>query len=248
MFELSSETRVAELHAESPAMLAKLKSTGIFKDGDDAEVTIGDLCWGVGLSPLVILNMLADARQLDVPATIDVSELDDMSLVEVVSNIETLHHDYLRTVLPEIGTLLERVVSAHGDSDERLGKVGALFNKMAGDLEGHLVHEEESLFSMIRDIDQSGEVQPTRCGETVAGPILCMENDHNDMRRELAQLRELTSNYAVPDYACPTYSRMLELLSGFDENTVVHMHKEDSVLFPRAKKAQADLRESGGKH
>jgi regulator of cell morphogenesis and NO signaling len=119
---------------------------------------------------------------------------------------------------------------------------------MAGDLEGHLVHEEESLFSMIRDIDQSGEVQPTRCGETVAGPILCMENDHNDMRRELAKLRELTSNYAVPDYACPTYSRMLELLSGFDDNTVVHMHKEDSVLFPRAKKAQAGLRERGAAH
>ena len=43
MFELSSETRVAELHDESPAMLTKLKSTGIFKEGDDAEVSIGDL-------------------------------------------------------------------------------------------------------------------------------------------------------------------------------------------------------------
>ena len=38
MFELSSDTRVAEIQAESPAMLAALTSTGIYNDGDDAEV------------------------------------------------------------------------------------------------------------------------------------------------------------------------------------------------------------------
>ena len=248
MFELSSDTRVAEIQAESPAMLAALTSTGIYNDGDDAEVTIGNLCWNVGLNPLIILNMLADARQLDVPDNVDISDLDGLSLAEVVSNIETRHHAYLRKVLPEISELLTRVVSAHGANDERLQDVATLFTKMAGDLEGHLLHEEESLFSMIRDLADDGVVTPTRCGETVAGPILCMENDHNDMRRELAQLRELTSNYAAPDYACPTYRRMLELLTEFDDNTVIHMHKEDTVLFPGAKKAQAQLRESAGQH
>jgi len=246
MFELSPDTRVADLWDESPAMLAALKSTGIFKEGDSIDVTIGDLCWDVGLNPVMILNMLAKARALDVPSTIDVSELDDMPLIEVVENVASLHHDYLRQTLPEIAALLARVVDAHGDSDERLLEVSKLFGKIAGDLEGHLLHEEESLFQMIRDMEKAGVIQPTRCGESVAGPILCMENDHNELRHDLARLRELTGDYAVPGFACPTYRKLLELLTVFDQNTVVHMHKEDHVLFPRAKEAQAALAQGTG--
>ncbi len=73
MFELSSETRVAELEEESPAMLTALKKTGIFRDGDDADATIGELCFGFGLSPLIILNTLARVQPDVVPSNVDVS-------------------------------------------------------------------------------------------------------------------------------------------------------------------------------
>jgi regulator of cell morphogenesis and NO signaling len=58
---------------------------------------------------------------------------------------------------------------------------------------------------------------------------------------ELARLRELTDDYAVPETACRTYRKMLEQLDQFNENTVVHVHKEDKVLFPGALKAQRAL-------
>ena len=41
MFELSSETRVADLQIQSPAMMTALISTGIFQEGEDPDVTIG---------------------------------------------------------------------------------------------------------------------------------------------------------------------------------------------------------------
>lgn len=243
MFELSSETRVNELEAESPAMMQALKSTGIFRDGSNAELTIGELCWDYGLNPLIILNTLARAQAAESPSDIDVSELDGMTLTQVVEHIEATHHAYLRATLPVIGELLGRVVQAHGAHDERLMTLQTLFGKMSEDLENHMLHEEEALFPMVRDMELDGAIKPTRCGDAVGGPIACMENDHNLAREELGQLRELTDDYAVPKNACMTYRKMLEQLGGFARDMDVHIHKEDKVLFPGAVKAQAALRE-----
>jgi regulator of cell morphogenesis and NO signaling len=70
-----------------------------------------------------------------------------------------------------------------------------------------------------------------------------MENDHKLAKEELAQLRALTDDFAVPGYACMTYRNLLEQLRDFEQNTVVHIHQEDKVLFPGAVKAQGALRE-----
>lgn len=244
MFELSSETRVNELEAESPAMMQALKSTGIFRDGSNTELTIGELCWDYGLNPLIILNTLARAQAAESPSDIDVSELDGMTLTQVVEHIEATHHAYLRATLPVIGELVGRVVQAHGAHDERLMTLQTLIGKMSEDLENHMLHEEEALFPMVRDMELDGAIKPTRCGDAVGGPIACMENDHNLAREELGQLRELTDDYAVPKNACMTYRKMLEQLGGFARDMDVHIHKEDKVLFPGAVKAQAALRES----
>jgi regulator of cell morphogenesis and NO signaling len=243
MFELSSETRVNELEAESAAMMEALISTGIFHKGDNPDVTIDELCWNFGLNPLILLSTLARVQATEAPSDVDVSELDGLTLTQVVKNIESSHHDYLRETLPVINELIGRVVNAHGASDSRLTDLQELFGKLSADLENHLLHEEEALFPMVRDMEVDGAIKPTRCGETVGGPIACMENDHNVAREEIGQLRKLTDDYAAPGYACMTYRNMLEQLGQFEQNMIVHMHKEEKVLFPGAIKAQAALRE-----
>ena len=167
-----------------------------------------------------------------------------MTLTQVVENIETSHHAYLRETLPVIAQLIDRVVDVHGADDERLADMQTLFEKIAGDLENHMLHEEEALFPMVRDMEKDGAIKPTRCGDAVGGPIACMENDHIAVREELGRLRELTDDYAVPQNACMTYRKMLEQLTRFADDMAVHIHKEDEVLFPGALKAQAALRES----
>jgi regulator of cell morphogenesis and NO signaling len=246
LLELTSQTRVAEIQAESQAMMKALMSTGIFREGDNTEMTIDELCGTYGLNPHFILAPLKKAWDTEVPSTVDISELNGMTLTQVVENIETEHHAYLRETLPIIGALLTRVVQAHGDSDSRLGQLYELMDKMAADFESHMAHEEEALFPMVRDMEMDdGTIKPTRCGQAVAGPIMCMENDHNVVKEELVRIRKLTDDYAVPGFACMTYRNLLETLSQFDQNTVRHVHKEDEVLFPYALKAQKLLREDG---
>lgn len=243
MFELSSETRVADLQTQSPAMMTALMSTGIFRQGDNPDLTIAELCWNFGLNPLILLNILARANAAESPSNIDVSELDGLTLTQVVEHIESSHHDYLRETLPVISELLARVVDVHGAGDDRLNDVKILLEKMSVDLENHMLHEEEALFPMVRDMETDGAIKATRCGDSVGGPIACMDNDHKLAQQELARLSELTDDFTAPGYACMTYRKMLEHLGQFAQNTLVHIHKEDKVLFPGALKAQAALRE-----
>jgi regulator of cell morphogenesis and NO signaling len=244
VFELSSETRVTELQAESPAMLDALMSTGIFRKGDNPDVSIAELCLGFGLHPRLLLLPLARAQAAEAPADIDVSELDGMTLTQIVENIESSHHAYLRETMPMIGEMIDRVVRTHGTSDERLAEIQKIFATMSEELENHMLHEEEALFPMVRDMETNGAIKPTRCGDAVGGPIACMENDHVVARDQLNILCGLTDDFSAPENACETHRKMLEQLSLFYKNTAVHICKEDKVLFPGALKAQAALRES----
>ena len=242
MFELSSETRISELQAESQAMMDTLKKTGIFRDGDDPHVTISELCYSFGLHPKILLMPLARALATEAPTDIDVSELDGMTLTQVVENIESKHHAYLREMMPVTLELVNRVLNAHGANDPRLAELHELFRNMSEELENHMLHEEEALFPMVRDMEKDGSITPTRCGEAVGGPIACMENDHDRAREQLAQLSILTDNFAVPNYACMTYRNMIEQLKLFNQDMAVHIHKENEVLFPGAVKKQTALR------
>jgi regulator of cell morphogenesis and NO signaling len=91
---------------------------------------------------------------------------------------------------------------------------------------------------MVRDIDANDAIGMTRCGDSVGGPIACMENDHNLVRQQLAALRQWTDHYSLPAGAGDDYRQLLERLADFDRNTIAHMHKEDRVLFPGALQAQ----------
>jgi len=243
MIELSTQTRVAELEARSPAMLAALKSSGMFKDGDSS-ITLGELCMDFGLHPQIILNMLARAGLNDPPPDIDISELEGLSLPDIVSHVETVHHQTARETLPGTIELVRNVVAAHGQNDARLHEVQSLFEKMATELEDHMVHEEGALFPMCRDMAQLGTISATPCGDRVGGPIQCMTNDHDQAKKELAQLSALTDGFVAPAGADAQYADMLQRLQAFAEDLALHIHKEDHLLFPRALEMQASLRES----
>jgi regulator of cell morphogenesis and NO signaling len=243
MFELSTDTRVTELQADYPLMMAALKSTGMFHDGDNTDTTIGDLSMGFGLNPQIIFSVLLQAQSKEAPTDIDISELDGLSLPEIVEHIETTHHTPLREAIPELVDLVRQVASTYGDADDRLHELQALFEKMAMDLEDHMLHEEEALFPMCRSM-AAGEFKATRCGDRVGGPIQCMTNDHEQAQEELVRLSELTDDFTAPEAANKQYHEMLKQLKSFSQDTVLHIHKEDHLLFPRAVETQAALRKS----
>ena len=84
MLTLTSRSTVADLKSGPPGVMQTLISTGIFRDGDDPGVTIGELCWNFGFNPGILLNMLQSANITEDVPPIDIAPFKAMSLLELV--------------------------------------------------------------------------------------------------------------------------------------------------------------------
>ena len=232
MPDISARTTIAELQAGPPALLQVLRSTGLYRDGDDPSLMLGQLCWYFGFNPGILLTMLKSANVPVLPPPLDIEPFLATPLPEFVTHIESVYHAGLRDQLPRLEALTHEAAAAAPD-DPRLRELQSHVERLAAELLAHLVHEEEALFPMIRGL-AAGTVVATRCGSAVGGPIACMENDHAIAERTLLRLRELTDDYTTPASADP----MLALLREFDRDLREHMYLENEALFPRAIEAQ----------
>lgn len=155
---------------------------------------------------------------------------------ELIDNIMTEHHAYLREEMPRITFLTEKVANAHSDSNPKLRDVAAVFAEARAELEAHMVKEEQILFPLIRRIE-AGETSGFHCG-SIRNPINVMEAEHDSTGNAMERMRALTDNYTLPEWGCNTYRAMLDALETFESNTHTHVHKENNILFPRAIEAE----------
>jgi regulator of cell morphogenesis and NO signaling len=241
MLTLTTQTRVSELQNGPPRLLNAFLSTGLFREGDDPEVTLGELCWNFALNPGMLLATLKSANITEELPPLDIAPFQNMPLVSLVEHIEQVHHVYLRKNLPRL-TALTAAVAADATNDENLADLNDEMQSIAAELETHLRHEEEALFSLVRDLGTNRAITPTRCGGSVGGPIACMENDHELAVQTLRKMRELTGNYTAPAEASSAWCEMLQGLADFDRDMQEHMYLENQVLFPRALEAQRGRR------
>lgn len=200
--------------------------------------SLAEVCQEKGLDPQEFLATLEQAAMTgDGEVVIDAAA---MSLTELADHIETTHHAYLKDELPRLDMLTERVVSVHGADDPRLGEVRKTFLGLAGEMASHMMKEEHILFPMIRRLEASEGLPAFHCG-SIANPIRQMELEHRDAGAALQHMRTLTDEYTPPTWACNTYRAMLDALAYLERDMHQHVHKEDSILFPRALNRQAEL-------
>lgn len=187
-------------------------------------------CWDRGLDPKLV------EQQLEQAITEDESSSDswlDASLTELCDHIEQTHHAYLKEELPRLTKMVAKVVEAHGENHPELATIKEVFGSLKVELEPHMFKEEQVLFPAIRQLEQSAD-DPSFPFGTVANPIRVMEQEHDDAGYALSRLHTLTRDYKVPEDACNTYRAMLAGLRHLERDMHRHVHKENSILFPRA--------------
>lgn len=150
---------------------------------------------------------------------------------EMVDHIEASHHVYLKAAMPRIQQLIEKVVAAHGGNHPELKEVEALFQELVDDLGPHLMKEERVLFPMIRKLGTSMESGEFHCG-SIRSPIRVMLMEHDTAGALLEKIKEATGTYSLPEDACRSYELLMKELKQFTEDTHLHIHKENNLLFP----------------
>ena len=185
---------------------------------------------GLDLQTVIELLQKADTKG---GRSEDMVDADGLSLTDLADHIEREHHAYLRTELPRLDAMTEKVYRVHGEAEPRLGDVRRAFCALRDELTTHMMKEEQILFPVVRQLEQSDRPVSFHC-RTIADPIRQMEAEHEHAGDALATIRTATDDFEPPEWACNTYRAMLDGLAQLERDMHVHIHKENNVLFPKA--------------
>ncbi len=221
---------VGDVVAHNPALSRVFEDKGIDYCCGGGQ-TLDQACQKKGLDTQVFIDALQESALSSTEESI--VDAAAMSLTELADHIVETHHNYLRTELPRLDAITHKVASVHGGKDSRLLQIRETFIAFSAELFGHMMKEEQILFPMVREIENSEGAPNFHCG-SLANPIRQMELEHDNAGSALEKFHGLTDGYTPPDWACNTYRAMLDALSQLEQDLHQHIHKENNVLFPRA--------------
>lgn len=155
-------------------------------------------------------------------------DISGLTPAELTVHIESTHHVYLKEALPRLTTLLEKVLQAHSSRHPELKALQVVYENLREDLLPHLLKEERVLFPLIVKLERKHAMSQMLAAE---GPIRVMRLEHDEVGQLLKQMRTLTNNYVAPDDGCQSFELLYEELRKLEEDTHLHIHKENNLLF-----------------
>jgi regulator of cell morphogenesis and NO signaling len=214
---VTEEKTIGEIAAERPGAMRVFEQYGIdYCCG--GQRSLREACGERGIAPEQLMERIEAAAAPGAARDWRSASLDDL-----IDHILTVHHARLKSELPRLAGLLEKVTAAHPAHRDSLVPLGKTFAGLQAELEAHMMKEEMVLFPMIR------------YGRgPVANPIRVMEHEHDAAGRALERMRAITADYALPVDACNRYRALFDGLRELEADLHQHIHLENNVLFPRA--------------
>ena len=129
--------------------------------------------------------------------------------------------------------MTRKVAAVHGEHEPRLLEVRRVFEAFNTEMTAHTQEEDTTIFPAIRQLESAG-VGKAKAAASLKDSFTKLESEHDRAGAALARFKELTDNYASPDWACNTFRALYDGLAQLEKNTHQHVHKENNVLFPKA--------------
>jgi regulator of cell morphogenesis and NO signaling len=147
----------------------------------------------------------------------------------LVDYIENNHHRYVRSMLPELVFLSEKVARVHGEEQPELTAMKTLIFSLNKELFDHMGKEEQELFPMVKKMEENPGFEP---------PVSLfeeLEDEHETAGSLMKELEILSNGFTPPEGACTSYTIYFRSLKEFQNDLHMHVHLENNVLFPKVR-------------
>ncbi|WP_080847307.1 iron-sulfur cluster repair di-iron protein [Cytobacillus gottheilii] len=144
---------------------------------------------------------------------------------QLIHHIQEYYHAELKEELPALSPYVTKVSRVHGERKPELIRVYELFYALKKELLEHTEKEEQEVFPLLIQMDHMQEESRDQLQSLI--------DEHKEVGQLLAELRSVTSNYTPPLDACGTYRLVYKRLERLEEQTFMHIHLENNILFPR---------------
>lgn len=224
---------IREIAVESPA------TTRVFEEYKidyccHGNTTFDEACRNAGASPDAVEEKIDDLLSID---DREPSSLASMNLNELIDHILAKHHVYTKQEMEQLTPLMDKVARKHGEHYPYLIELKRVFQAVCDDLEPHIMKEETVLFPHIKKLEEDFSqhaLGPRPPFGTVLNPVRMMRREHDEVGSLLAKMRFLTTDYDLPDGACPSFQALYHRFAVLERDLHQHIHLENNVLFPRA--------------
>lgn len=198
-----------------------------------------DFCCG-GNRPLVeaaaerdlnmndLLTELEELYDKNAAEPINMEVWTDTESQELVDHIKQKYHRPLEEELSLLSPYVTKVAKVHGGHRPELLQVYDLFYELKKELLEHTAKEEEIVFPLLLSLDHEGANR-----EETLSKVNELEKEHDHAGSILKALREITTDFTPPLDACGTYRLVYKRLEMLEEQTFMHIHLENNILFPR---------------
>lgn len=224
---ITADMTVAHIATTHPELLPELEKLGIdYCCGGTRP--LGEAAAKAGRETDAVVRQLAEYQ----PARhAEAGDWTSRTMTELADNIEHTHHVFAREALERLETLTAKCVAAHGEDEPRLRELQQVLAALTDDMHDHFVREERVVFPWIRRLERPTQIQGGPPW-SIRRPIDCMIHDHDDVGEAFARVHELTDDLAAPEGACSTWQECYRLLGELEQDTHMHIHKENNILFP----------------
>ncbi|OAD40771.1 DUF542 domain-containing protein [Polaribacter atrinae] len=161
-------------------------------------------------------------------------------LIDFLVNIQHEYKEENILLLKEYG---EKVAAIYGEEYEELIEINLLILKVADSILEHMKNEERIIFPYIKKLIEANtkKIVTNTSNSPLNRPIDIIEDDHQKVSKTFKKISELTNNYKMPENACISFKVLYLKLQQFEELLNNHIHIENNILFPKAKKLEQSL-------
>ncbi|WP_134703551.1 iron-sulfur cluster repair di-iron protein [Ammoniphilus sp. YIM 78166] len=191
---------------------------------------IGEVAKEKGLDVEAFLSQVNHLYQQQADTKQSDQDWSKASEQEIINTIVNRYHAYLMQHLPEISQYVTKVARVHGSQREELVKLHEVFHQFKLEMEQHALKEEQQIFPLILQYVQNPAPELL---QNVKDGIQELESEHVGAGNLLEVMRQLTHDYELPAEACMTYQLTFKKLMELEEDTFMHIHLENNILFPR---------------
>ena len=235
MSSFTPETPIGQVVAERPSASQLFDRLGVdYCCGGDRSLRAA--CARQGLEAQTVLRMLEAEWDHPGTGTTESNQRDwtTAPLGTLIDHIVDTHHAYLRRELPRLAELAEKVAHVHGTQAPWMVSVKDVFEDLKPHMETHIEKEEKIVFPFIRESTE-GEAAPVPEAFD-EDPIALMEEEHDETGAALKRIQALSHDFTMPEWGCNSFRALLDGLEQLEAETHEHVHKENSILFSRARK------------
>jgi regulator of cell morphogenesis and NO signaling len=155
-----------------------------------------------------------------------------------------IHHRYVKRTTPLLKRYGEKAMIAQGEHYQELLEINKLILKFSEEAAICMEKEETIVFPFIKKLFNAKKEHKSLNSSNyifLDNPIKMMEDYHDQAGVIFQKISVLSNHYKAPENASFAYKKLYKKLQEFEDNLKNHVHLENNILFPKAKKLELEV-------